>query len=334
MTKQYAILHIEKGKGSGGGLGNHIDRTKGKEHTYPHSDPERKHLNVEFVQEKYKELTVPQAIKLRIEKGYKKKTAIRKDAVKYLSTILTGSAEQMQKIYKDKELMNKWIAENFNFAADEFGEENIVRFTLHLDEKTPHIHVVHVPITNEGGISARQYIGNRTKLKEMQDRYAVSMKKFGLERGEIGRGIKHENAKDYYKRIEITSDKVDNLISKGLLGINKNQTIENLQNALKTALMDLNDKREKERNKLKDYNLKLKISKNQTQNLKDDLVKSSKKLNQSLKERSKNIDLINSFLKDPKALEIFKNNLIEKRKQFEAEKKRKKGRNRGRSFGI
>ena len=41
----YAVYHTEKGKISSGGIGNHIDREQGAEHTYKHSDPERIHLN-------------------------------------------------------------------------------------------------------------------------------------------------------------------------------------------------------------------------------------------------------------------------------------------------
>ena len=34
----FAVYHTSKGKGSGGGLGNHIDRIKGKEYTYKNAD--------------------------------------------------------------------------------------------------------------------------------------------------------------------------------------------------------------------------------------------------------------------------------------------------------
>ena len=36
----YAVYHSEKGSISSGGIGNHIDRTPGAEHTYEHADPE------------------------------------------------------------------------------------------------------------------------------------------------------------------------------------------------------------------------------------------------------------------------------------------------------
>ena len=44
----YAVYHMEKGNSSSGGIGNHIDRTEGKEHSYLQADPARKNLNIHF----------------------------------------------------------------------------------------------------------------------------------------------------------------------------------------------------------------------------------------------------------------------------------------------
>ena len=46
----YGIRSLPHGKGnsSSGGIGNHIDRTEGKEHSYLQADPARKHLNIHF----------------------------------------------------------------------------------------------------------------------------------------------------------------------------------------------------------------------------------------------------------------------------------------------
>ena len=38
MSKQYATYHAEKGSVSSGGIGKHIDRAEGAEHTYRHAD--------------------------------------------------------------------------------------------------------------------------------------------------------------------------------------------------------------------------------------------------------------------------------------------------------
>ena len=329
MSKQFAVLHIKKGKGSGGGLGNHIDRTEGMEHTYPHSDPTRKELNQEFANERFVKLSVPQAVKLRIQEGYKKPTAIRKDAVRYLSTVLTGSPEQMQKINNDKTLFDKWIEENMQFAKDEFGEKNIVRFTLHLDEKTPHIHVVHVPITNEGGLSARQYIGNGKMLSEMQDRYAQAMETFGLERGIKNTGVKHDTAKEYYRRIKITEEEVENLEVKGFLGVNKGETITLLQNALKKQILqsDLEDKKNYE--KLNRAKTNLEKMSNYKNSANEKLLIAKKELQETKK-------ILNAVVKSPKVMENYKAFLAEKEAekeaQIQAKKNRKKGRKRGRGI--
>ena len=39
MAKQYAIIHVQKHSSTGGSLGNHIERTEGMKHTYPHAKP-------------------------------------------------------------------------------------------------------------------------------------------------------------------------------------------------------------------------------------------------------------------------------------------------------
>lgn len=220
MENSFAVMHSEKGSGTGGGLGNHIDRTPGMEHTYPHADPTRINKNISLPLFAERDtMTLPEAIKSRIEEGYTKKTktgkprAIRSDAVKYVSTVFTASHKAMINIYNDRKLFQEWVDKNTEFAIKEFGKKNVIRFTLHLDEKTPHIHCVHVPITKEGGLSAKEFFGNKKTLSQRQDRYAIAMKEFGLERGIRDTGIKHENASDYYKRIKtIESDLGNNKI--------------------------------------------------------------------------------------------------------------------------
>jgi len=242
----YAVLHSEKGKSGSGGIGNHIDRKKGMEHTFPHADPERINQNQVYkVHGDNQKLSLPNAINKRLEEGYTGKKAIRKDAVKFTTHVLTGSHEKMIEIFKDKEKAKEWVQANYAFVSDEFGKENIVRFNLHLDEKTPHIHVVTVPLTKDGRLSAREMFGNKSDMQKRQDRYAEKMKPFELQRGERRTGIRHEDAKTYYSRMNIANDvNSDDLIeNKTILGFNrgldKGKTIDNFKialNAQKTAL--------------------------------------------------------------------------------------------------
>ncbi|MFZ4863988.1 MobV family relaxase, partial [Sphingobacterium sp. Mn56C] len=104
---------------------------------------------------------------------------------------LTGSHEEMKAIFKSSEKANAWVRANYDFVCKEFGKENIVRFTLHLDEKTPHIHAVVVPLTSDGRLSAKERFGNRNDLSDRQTRYADGMEQFGLKRGVVGSKAKH-----------------------------------------------------------------------------------------------------------------------------------------------
>ena len=247
----YAVYHTEKGKISSGGIGKHIDREQGAEHTYGHSDPAKRNLNQSFIITEHCRKPLHQAISDRISEGYSAKNKagelkqIRKDAVKYSTHILTGSHEDMKRIEANPEELKKWVQANLKFASEEFGKENIVRFVLHRDEKTPHLHVVTVNLTKDGRLSAKEILGNPKAMQERQDRYAEQMKSFGLERGLKNTGIEHEDAKTYYARMkesldETKQDKIE--VKKGVFSVDfgrtNEKTIERLSSenkALKTA---------------------------------------------------------------------------------------------------
>ena len=249
MANNKAVLHIQKGTNFGGGLGMHIDRAPGhKEHSFPHADPERLHLNQDHTPDEYKRFTVPEAIALRMKTGYTSPRKIRANAVRFMETILSGSHDQMIKIQEEGRL-NEWVEANKKFAEEEFGADNIIRFVLHLDETTPHIHCVTVPLTEDGRLSAKDVMGHKKEMRERQDNYALAMKSFGLVRGEKNSLATHDNAADYNKRVHIVAEKMDSLTVDGFLGRNKSKTIENLEAALRTALMSL-EKLESQKKKM------------------------------------------------------------------------------------
>ena len=248
----YAVYHCEKGNISSGGIGDHIDRKEGKENSYRHADPEKKYLNQYFEVTPLCKIPLHQAIIKRIFEGYQGKNkagelkTIRKDAVKYTTHILTGSHETMKQIEAKPEELQKWVEANKQFIASEFGKDNIVRFVLHRDEKTPHLHAVTVNLTTDGRLSAKEIIGNKASMQTRQDRYAEAMQSFGLNRGLRSTGIKHEDAREYYGRINSAlEDGNSNEIldaKKTVLGveigIDKDKTIEILKErlaALKTT---------------------------------------------------------------------------------------------------
>ena len=288
----YAVYHLEKGSISSGGIGNHIDRKIGAEHTYRHADPNLKDLNKSFDLNSYCSMPLHQAIEQRIKDGYKSQKAIRKDAVKYTTHILTGSHDKMKEIERSPEKLRDWVKENKKFLEQEFGKENIVRFVLHRDEKTPHLHAVTVNLTSDGRLSAKEIIGNRKEMQNRQDRYAQAMQSFGLERGIKNTGIKHEDAKTYYARIKQANDfsnKNEIKVEKNLFGNFKEESVQNLQNVLKTQKTALKSKELEVE--------KLKKEKEENAEYKTKLLNSNKKLDNAIK----NILVNESYAKDIKS---------------------------------
>lgn len=198
----FAVYHMEKGKGGAGGIGRHIDRIESKYGytTYEHSDASKRDLNREFILNNHCEKPLTKAIEDRIKEGYTQAREIRKDAVKFQTHILTGSHDEMKEIFSNKSTSDKWLQANIDWMCAKYGKENIVRFTLHMDEKTPHIHAITVPITNDGRLSAKSFADGKKALRETQTDYAECMEQFGLKRGLERVGVKHESALEYYAR--------------------------------------------------------------------------------------------------------------------------------------
>ncbi len=46
----------------------------------------------------------------------------------------------------------------------EYEKGNLLYATVHLDEKTPHMHYGVVPITTDGRLSAKEVVGNKKPL--------------------------------------------------------------------------------------------------------------------------------------------------------------------------
>lgn len=205
----FAVLHIEKGTaGKAGGLGNHIERTKNVPNADPKLSEKNFYVRTDFdkgriyptMQREAKPLQ--ERINARIKDGYKGKTAIRKDAVTHLNIVLSGSHDDMQRIAKSSDKLIEWALQNAKFIGEKFGFHNIVEFGVHLDERTPHIHCVVVPLTKDGRLSAKEMMGDRRKMSQLQEDYGKAMQEsFGLQRGIKGSTATHDTVKEYYARI-------------------------------------------------------------------------------------------------------------------------------------
>lgn len=218
--KKFAVLHVTKL--DVGGIGAHIDR----KHTPHNADPERAQLNVEFIESSTGSLK--KDIDKRIAEGYTSERKIRTDAVKAVGVILSGSPEQMKEIEKNGEL-DAWCKENLKFAQERFGEANILRFTLHMDEKTPHIHCVFTPL-KDGRLHYKSFVDGKKGLTELQDAYASEMLKFGLKRGLKQSRTPHTTTRQFYASLEAVKPPE---LKKNLLGVVKDGEAERLHTEAK-----------------------------------------------------------------------------------------------------
>jgi hypothetical protein len=188
-----AICRVAKVKGAGsiGGKSDHNYR----QGLVPNADAERLHMNHEYVLN-YENLG--KAIDARIEHAGIQR--MRQDAVKGMEFILTASPErfkrdEMGQVVGDYR-EHSWVKANLEFMQQQYGK-NLVAFTLHQDEKTPHIHAIVVPITPDNRLCAKELFNPKT-LRQLQTDYAQAMKPFGLERGIEGSRAQHVEMKHIY----------------------------------------------------------------------------------------------------------------------------------------
>lgn len=107
-----------------------------------------------------------------------------------------------------------WSKDVYDWCARRYGQENIVGFQVHLDESSPHIHALIVPV----GVrpkSGRECVMWSAKFGKDRFEYGKILKdmhtslyedvgsKYGLERGDSidGRNVQHLNKREYIRKL-------------------------------------------------------------------------------------------------------------------------------------
>lgn len=139
---------------------------------------------------------------------------VRDDQVRAMEVVLTASPDWFkrgQDGQADDMRASKWVTDNLHFLKEKFGEKNVVSFTLHQDEKTPHVHAVVIPITDKNCLSADTLFNPKTLVK-LQTEYAAAMGEHGLERGIEGSRRQHQDMKQVYGHQQATAAEVAPLV--------------------------------------------------------------------------------------------------------------------------
>lgn len=104
----------------------------------------------------------------------------RSNSVMALDTIYTASPEFFQE--RTNAENDKFFQDCLKFHNEHFG--HIISAVIHYDETTPHLHIISVPLTKDGRLSARDVIGNKAKMSKTQDQFFEQVGRgYGLERG-------------------------------------------------------------------------------------------------------------------------------------------------------
>ena len=179
MKAQYAILRFAKYKGPEiGHIESHNERTKEKYASNPDIDTSRSHLNFHLVspERKYR----AEAEKQIAEAGCR----TRSDSVRVVEALVTASPEFFKG--KKKSEVKAYFTVALDFIQKHQSKDTIISAVVHMDEKTPHMHLCFVPLTKDKRLSAKEIVGNKKKLTWWQDEFWKHMvKKYpDLERGE------------------------------------------------------------------------------------------------------------------------------------------------------
>ena len=182
----YAIMRCSKLKTSGGVAASlqHNFRERETPNANPELTPNNKHLHATSTDEamgKLRELLPAKR---------------RKDAVLAVEYLMTASPEWWKTATPQQQ--DAFFSRSMEWLADKYGTANIFAATIQLDEKTPHLSAFVVPITPDGRLSAKEFIGNRHLMRNDQTSFAEKVKDLGLERGIEGSKARHQRVQQHY----------------------------------------------------------------------------------------------------------------------------------------
>lgn len=155
----------------------------------------------------------------------------RKDAVLAFDFVLTVSPEWFKKNPVGSKGYEQWIQQSMKFLEASYGKENIAYAVVHLDESTPHIQGVIVPLDKKPdgsiGLNCKKFLDNggrgniNGKLNKTQDLIGKYYQPLGISRGVKG-------SKATHKRIRVFYNEMAKLFPKNM----KSLTIEDVQQSV------------------------------------------------------------------------------------------------------
>ena len=221
----YLVLHMDKFKKEAiRGIQSH-NRRERESHSNPDIDYDRSAANYEL--HEAASSNYAEAIQNRIDDLLLVK-AVRKDAVRMCGLIVTSDKAFFDGLTPEE--TRRFFEESKAFLTEFVGAENVVSAMVHMDEKTPHMHFFHVPVTQDGRLNANK-IYTRQSLRKLQSELPAYLQSrgFAIERGveqTPGSAKKHLDTREFKQQKEELARLAqevavlmrDSLRSLGLLG--------------------------------------------------------------------------------------------------------------------
>ena len=124
--------------------------------------------------------------------------------------------------------IEQWAKDVYDWCAKRYGQKNIIGFQVHLDESSPHIHALIVPV-GQRAKSGRECVMWSAKFGKSRYEYGHILRemhtslyeevgsKYGLERGDSieGRNVNHLSKRDYIRKLSKDAKQAEKAV-KGL----------------------------------------------------------------------------------------------------------------------
>lgn len=187
----YAIIRNEKlTRAQAMGAYKHNER-KTKNHSNKNIDSSKTELNYYL---KKNELSYIKEFD-KIKEKYDLKGQIRSNSNIMCEMVFTSDQKFFDEIgYEESK---RYFTESYNFICNykNLGEQNIISAVVHMDEDTPHMHLLFIPVvhtTDKQGnkidkVCCRDFWRGKNSYRDLQNAYFkhISEKGFKLERGEL-----------------------------------------------------------------------------------------------------------------------------------------------------
>ncbi|CDE11200.1 plasmid mobilization protein [Clostridium sp. CAG:354] len=312
----YAIIRNEKlTRAQAMGAYKHNER-KTKNHSNKNIDSSRTELNYYL---KKNELSYIKEFD-RIKKKYNLKGQIRSNSNIICEMVFTSDQKFFDEIgYEESK---RYFTESYNFICNykNLGKQNIISAVVHMDEDTPHMHLLFIPVvhtTDKQGnkidkVCCRDFWRGKNSYRDLQNAYFkhISEKGFKLERGELvevtnrehysiqeyKKITNYENTKELLKNIKLELPETPDIKDFKKLMLNRDEKIENevikpkddLINKLYNENISLHKELSKQANTI---NIATEYEKKHTQILEDNvnLQFKCKKLEKTLENKEKEL---------------------------------------------